>query len=128
MFLFSLDKDIVTNVAPRIVRGTTSGHVYGPGQGSFLNIELITEKTAAYWCKGVSEVKKDFPDRIIIASIMCSYDKDDWQELARMAEEAGSDALELNLSCPHGMGKFALGLGFYIFKRIVRLWQPYIMG
>lgn len=48
---FSLDKDIVTNVAPRIVRGTTSGHTYGPGQGSFLNIELITEKTAAYWCK-----------------------------------------------------------------------------
>ena len=48
---FGLDKDIVTNVAPRIVRGTTSGHNYGPGQGSFLNIELITEKTAAYWCK-----------------------------------------------------------------------------
>jgi dihydropyrimidine dehydrogenase (NADP+) len=82
---FSLDKDIVTNVAPRIVRGTTSGneislllqssigikaerkwwmrdfvlkyllivlgHNFGPGQGAFLNIELITEKTAAYWCK-----------------------------------------------------------------------------
>ena len=47
---FALDKDIVTNVAPRIVRGTTAGHNYGPGQGSFLNIELITEKTAAYWC------------------------------------------------------------------------------
>ena len=25
-------QDIVTNVAPRIVRGTTSGHNYGPGQ------------------------------------------------------------------------------------------------
>merc|ERR1719273_2464934 len=49
---FSLNKDIVTNVAPRIVRGTTSGHNYGPGQGSFLNIELISEKTAAYWCQG----------------------------------------------------------------------------
>ena len=48
---FSLDKDIVTNVAPRIVRGTTAGHSYGPGQGAFLNIELISEKTAAYWCK-----------------------------------------------------------------------------
>ena len=47
---FSLDKDIVTNVAPRIVRGTTAGHSYGPGQGAFLNIELISEKTAAYWC------------------------------------------------------------------------------
>ena len=43
---YSLDHDIVTNVSPRIVRGTTSGHVYGPGQGSFLNIELISEKFA----------------------------------------------------------------------------------
>jgi dihydropyrimidine dehydrogenase (NADP+) len=33
---YSLDHDIVTNVSPRIVRGTTSGHIYGPGQGSFL--------------------------------------------------------------------------------------------
>ena len=48
---FGLDKDIVTNVAPRIVRGTTYGHIYGPGQGAFLNIELISEKTAAYWCE-----------------------------------------------------------------------------
>lgn len=52
----------------------------------------------------MGEVKADFPDRIIIASIMCSYDKDDWQELAKMAEASGADALELNLSCPHGMG------------------------
>ena len=38
-------------IASRIVRGTTSGHSYGPGQGAFLNIELISEKTAAYWIK-----------------------------------------------------------------------------
>jgi dihydropyrimidine dehydrogenase (NADP+) len=36
---------------------------------------------------------------------MCSYDKNDWQELAKMTAEAGPDAIELNLSCPHGMGK-----------------------
>lgn len=107
---FSLDKDIVTNVAPRIVRGTTSGHTYGPGQGAFLNIELISEKTAAYWCQGVKEMKRDFPDRIIISSIMCSFDKSDWQELAKMAELSGTDALELNLSCPHGMGERGMGL------------------
>ncbi|MEQ2175590.1 hypothetical protein GOODEAATRI_019404, partial [Goodea atripinnis] len=63
---FGLDKDLVTNVSPRIVRGTTSGHVYGPGLGSFLNIELISEKTAAYWCH---------------------YNKEDWTELAKMAED-----------------------------------------
>uniref|UniRef100_A0ABI7YDA6 Dihydropyrimidine dehydrogenase [NADP(+)] n=1 Tax=Felis catus TaxID=9685 RepID=A0ABI7YDA6_FELCA len=59
---FSLDKDIVTNVSPRIIRGTTSGPMYGPGQSSFLNIELISEKTAAYWCQSVTELKADFPD------------------------------------------------------------------
>ncbi|MED6258715.1 hypothetical protein ATANTOWER_011334, partial [Ataeniobius toweri] len=107
---FGLDKDLVTNVSPRIVRGTTSGHVYGPGLGSFLNIELISEKTAAYWCQSVTELKKDFPDNIVISSIMCSYNKEDWTELAKMAEESGADALELNLSCPHGMGERGMGL------------------
>ncbi|KAA0719089.1 Dihydropyrimidine dehydrogenase [NADP(+)] [Triplophysa tibetana] len=107
---FGLDKDLVTNVSPRIVRGTTSGHVFGPGQGSFLNIELISEKTAAYWCKSVSELKADFPKNIIIASIMCGYNKADWTGLAKMAEDAKADALELNLSCPHGMGERGMGL------------------
>lgn len=48
---FSLDKDLVTNVSPRIIRGSTTGWLWGPGQSSFQNIELITEKSAAYWCK-----------------------------------------------------------------------------
>ncbi|XP_072547549.1 LOW QUALITY PROTEIN: dihydropyrimidine dehydrogenase [NADP(+)] [Salminus brasiliensis] len=107
---FGLDKDLVTNVSPRIVRGTTSGPVFGPGQGSFLNIELISEKTAAYWCQGITELKEDFPNNIIIASIMCGYNKDDWTELAKMAEASKADALELNLSCPHGMGERGMGL------------------
>ncbi|XP_005103884.2 dihydropyrimidine dehydrogenase [NADP(+)] [Aplysia californica] len=107
---FALDKDIVTNVSPRIVRGTTSGHLFGPSQGAFLNIELISEKTAAYWCRSVFELKRDFPDNILIASIMCAYDEADWTKLAQMAENAGADALELNLSCPHGMGERGMGL------------------
>ncbi|XP_076639688.1 dihydropyrimidine dehydrogenase su(r) [Colletes latitarsis] len=107
---FSLDKDLVTNVSPRITRGSTSRHLYGPEQGSFLNIELISEKTAAYWCKSVTELKKDFPTKIIIASIMCTYNKADWTELAQQAESAGADGLELNLSCPHGMGESGMGL------------------
>jgi len=107
---YGLDKDIVTNVAPRIVRGTTSGHNYGPGQGAFLNIELISEKTAAYWVQGVKELKKDFPNHVVIASIMCSYSKEDWQELAILAQTSKPDGLELNLSCPHGMGERGMGL------------------
>ncbi|KAH9640692.1 hypothetical protein HF086_007263 [Spodoptera exigua] len=38
-------------------------------------------------------------DKVVIASIMCSYNEADWTELAQMAEKSGADALELNLSC-----------------------------
>jgi dihydropyrimidine dehydrogenase (NADP+) len=41
---------------------------------------------------------------------MCSYNEGDWTELAKMAAAAGADALELNLSCPHGMGERGMGL------------------
>ncbi|XP_066997370.2 dihydropyrimidine dehydrogenase [NADP(+)] [Anabrus simplex] len=107
---FALDKDMITNVSPRIVKGTTSGYHYGPEQSSFLNIELISEKSANYWCHSITELKRDFPDKIVIASIMCAYNPEDWTELSKMAEAAGSDALELNLSCPHGMGESGMGL------------------
>ena len=128
----------MTNVSPRIVRGTTSGYNFGPGQGAFLNIELVSEKTAAYWCQSINELKKDFREHIVIASVMCGYSKEDWTLLCKMAQvsssslpllftsaspvnlshvdtfsssqEAGADALELNLSCPHGMGERGMGL------------------
>ena len=51
------------------MRGTTAGHIYGPGQGAFLNIELISEKSAAYWCKSITELKRDFPDKVRIISL-----------------------------------------------------------
>lgn len=41
---------------------------------------------------------------------MCTYNKEDWTELSQMAEASGADALELNLSCPHGMGESGMGL------------------
>jgi len=41
---------------------------------------------------------------------MCIYDKNDWTSLAQRVEAAGADALELNLSCPHGMGESGMGL------------------
>lgn len=112
---YGLDKDIVTNVSPRIVRGSTSGHIYGPGQGSFLNIELISEKTHTYWERATTEFAKDrangdIPPGIFIASIMAAYIESDWKQLAKAAAEAGADALELNLSCPHGMGEKGMGM------------------
>lgn len=107
---FSLDQDLVTNVSPRIVRGITSGANYGPQQGAFLNIELISEKEAMYWCRSILELKRDFPTKVVIASLMCGHNESDWVKLSLMAEMAKADALELNLSCPHGMGESGMGL------------------
>ncbi|CAH1112633.1 unnamed protein product [Psylliodes chrysocephalus] len=107
---FCLDKNEVTNVSPRIVRGTTSGSNYGPQQGSFLNIEVISEKCLNYWLQAITELKQDFPTKIIIASIMCEYIEKDWREIASKVEAAGADMLELNLSCPHGVGESGMGL------------------
>lgn len=61
---FVLLQDLVTNVSPRIVRGVTSGPVYGPQQGAFLNIELISEKCCDYWLKCISELIQDFPKKV----------------------------------------------------------------
>lgn len=61
---FALDKDVVTNVSPRIVKGTTSRHHFGPEQGSFLNIELISEKCQDYWITSIKELKRDFPENV----------------------------------------------------------------
>jgi dihydropyrimidine dehydrogenase (NADP+) len=107
---YGMDKDLVSNVSPRIVRGSTSGPKFGPGQSSFMNIELISEKTASYWIQGIKDLKKKFPDCVVIASVMAAYIKEDWVTLAKKSEEAGADMLELNLSCPHGMGEKGLGL------------------
>lgn len=59
---------MVTNVSPRIIRGVTSGQNFGPQQGSFLNIELISEKCADYWCRSITELKCDFPEKVCFGS------------------------------------------------------------
>ncbi|KAM7532811.1 hypothetical protein Aperf_G00000129029 [Anoplocephala perfoliata] len=107
---FGLDKDLVTSVSPRIVRGPTGGHMYGPDQSGFCNIELISEKTFAYWIQSMKELKRDFPKKRVIASIMAKFDEADWKELTGITLEGGPDALELNLSCPHGMGERGMGI------------------
>ncbi|KAK4336631.1 hypothetical protein RND71_043743 [Anisodus tanguticus] len=107
---FTLEKDIVTNISPRIIRGETFGPNYGPGLGSYLNIEVVSEKTTNYWVETIKELKRDFPTKIIIASIMCSYNEEDWTELSQQIEAAGADMLELNLSCPHGVAERGFGL------------------
>lgn len=72
---FTLDKDIVTNISPRIFKGTVSVTHNEP---SFSNIELISEKRPRYWVEGAKEIKKEFPHKVLIGSIMASPNKEDW--------------------------------------------------
>ncbi len=65
------------------------------------NIEGLTRKPLSYWENTVRELKREFPGKAIIASIMADTRREAWQDLARRMEAAGADALELNLSCPH---------------------------
>lgn len=107
---FVVDKDLPVNVSPRIVRTTNSPNLYGPNQNGFINIELVTEKSAAYWVKGMNELKRDFPDRPIVSSVMAANIKKDWQDLTIMSVKAGADMIELNMSCPHGMPESGMGM------------------
>ncbi|KAK8894089.1 hypothetical protein M9Y10_022521 [Tritrichomonas musculus] len=76
-------------------------------QMSFMNIAMLSEHSCEYWLDAIRKLKKEFPDRIVIASISAMDKKADWQELVKLCQDAGADLFELNLSCPnevHGEG------------------------
>lgn len=103
---FGLEKDQCTNISPRIFKATTSSLQQ---EASYSNIELISEKKAKYWVQGAKEIKAKFPNKILIGSIMAAHIQEDWEELTHMCNEAGFDAIELNLSCNHGMPDKGMG-------------------
>jgi dihydropyrimidine dehydrogenase (NAD+) subunit PreA len=72
------------------------------------NIELITDRPLADNLREIAEVKKRYPDRAVIASLMFEG-RDEWQEIIRRCEDAGCDGLELNFGCPHGMCERGMG-------------------
>jgi dihydroorotate dehydrogenase len=69
------------------------------------NWELISDKPLDWWLPRLERIKKAFPDRILVASIMAGSGSDTelehWRTLARGCQDAGVDGLEMNLSCPH---------------------------
>ncbi|KAJ3433020.1 dihydropyrimidine dehydrogenase [NADP(+)] [Anaeramoeba flamelloides] len=123
---FTLDKDIVNNVSPRI--SSEHDHNYGTNQSGFLNIELISDKSGHYWLKAIKELKEDFPEKVIIASIAAPCIKEDWELLAKKCEEAGSDGLELNLSCPHGMKDRGMGTALGVNPKLVTQVCKWVKG
>src|SRR3989442_12392545 len=102
----SLESSKVVNVVPRYckLRSRNNGEVIG-----FENIELISDRPIEVWLEEFRQVKKEYPNNVLIASIMEEYDKKRWQELTRLVQDTGVDAFELNFSCPHGMTERKMG-------------------
>jgi dihydropyrimidine dehydrogenase (NAD+) subunit PreA len=65
------------------------------------NIDLISEHHIEEVEYTVRRLKKDFPGKIVAASIMAGR-KEDWQELVERLEKAGVDFIECSFSCPQG--------------------------
>src|SRR5215469_12103408 len=75
----------------------------------FNNIELISDRPTEVNFREIYQVKKRYPKNLVIASLMVESKRESWHEMVRRAEEAGSDALELNFGCPHGMSERGMG-------------------
>ncbi|HIN39414.1 MAG TPA: NAD-dependent dihydropyrimidine dehydrogenase subunit PreA, partial [Flavobacteriales bacterium] len=72
------------------------------------NIELITDRPLKDNLREIEEVKKYFPDHAVIASLMVESKKE-WHQIVKDVQNAGSDGIELNFGCPHGMCERGMG-------------------
>ena len=95
----------IREVSPRfdaMHSNATHGDFYG-----FRNMEQLSENPVEMDFDILRRLKQNYPTKIVVASIMGQVE-DEWIQLAKMAEEAGCDAVELNFSCPQmkhkGMG------------------------
>ena len=68
----------------------------------FKNIEQLSDHSVAENMEIFRRLKAKYPTKFILASIM-GQNEDEWGELARLCEENGADAIELNFSCPNMM-------------------------
>ncbi len=73
----------------------------------FKNVEQLSDHSVAENMEIFRRLKKNFPTKFILASIM-GQNEAEWEELARQCQENGADAIELNFSCPN-MAEGGLG-------------------
>jgi dihydropyrimidine dehydrogenase (NAD+) subunit PreA len=94
---------VADECSPRFDNNTKEGL---PWVG-FKNMEQISDKPTEVNFENMMKLKRDYPEKIMVSSIMGSSD-DEWKQLAKMSEEAGADLIEGNFSCPqmtsHAMG------------------------
>ena len=79
----------------------------GTSFAGFRNMEQLSENPVDVDFDILHRLKQNYPTKVVVASIM-GQTEEQWIELAKMAEDAGVDAVELNFSCPQmrlaGMG------------------------
>ncbi|MGZ7126091.1 tRNA-dihydrouridine synthase, partial [Streptococcus pyogenes] len=57
----------------------------------------------------IKQVKRDWPDRAMVVSLMVPCEETSWKSILARVEETGADAVELNFGCPHGMSERGMG-------------------
>jgi dihydropyrimidine dehydrogenase (NAD+) subunit PreA len=73
------------------------------------NIELITDRPLQVNLDEIRQVKRDWPDRAMVVSLMVPCDEASWRQILPLVEDTGADAVELNFGCPHGMSERGMG-------------------
>ena len=73
------------------------------------NIELITDRPLDVNLREIKAVKKEWPDRAIIVSLMVPCEEEAWKKILPLVEDTGADGIELNFGCPHGMSERGMG-------------------
>jgi dihydropyrimidine dehydrogenase (NAD+) subunit PreA len=93
------------------VSGARYGAIYGPDRRliGFNNIELITDRDLEINLREIKEVKRAWPDRAVVVSLMVPCDEDSWRNILKRVEETDCDGVELNFGCPHGMSERGMG-------------------
>src|ERR1700753_1417040 len=93
------------------VSGPRYGAIHGPDRRviGFNNIELITDRPLEINLREIKQVKRDWPDRALVVSLMVPCEEESWKRILPLVEETGADGVELNFGCPHGMSERGMG-------------------
>lgn len=73
------------------------------------NIELITDRPLEVNLEEIRQVKRDWPDRAMIVSLMVPCEQQAWKDILMRVSDTGADGIELNFGCPHGMSERGMG-------------------
>ena len=93
------------------VSGPRYGAIHGPDRQllGFNNVELITDRPLEVNLQEIKQVKRDWPDRAVVVSLMVPCEEGAWKKILPLVEETEADGIELNFGCPHGMSERGMG-------------------